>query len=64
MSQESVTTARLPIFDGRAPHRSGPSRSDRLRHAYTLHVIDQRCHYPANNWLQRGPELPLRGFAD
>lgn len=30
----------------------------------TLHVIDQRCHYPASNWLQRGPELPLRGFAD
>ena len=54
----------LAIFDGRAPHRSGPNRSDRPRHAYTLHVIDQRCHYPANNWLQRGPELPLRGFAD
>lgn len=54
----------LAIFDGRAPHRSGPNRSDKPRHAYTLHVIDQRCHYPANNWLQRGPELPLRGFAD
>ena len=40
------------------------SGAERLCHAYTLHVIDQRCHYPASNWLQRGPELPLRGFAD
>jgi phytanoyl-CoA hydroxylase len=52
----------LVIFDGRMPHLSGPNLSDRSRHAYTLHLIDQRCHYPANNWLQRGPEMPLRGF--
>lgn len=31
-------------------------------HAYTLHVIDRKCHYPADNWLQRSDELPLRGF--
>lgn len=52
----------LVIFDGRMPHLSGPNRSDRSRHAYTLHVIDQRCHYPANNWLQRGADMPVRGF--
>ena len=52
----------LVIFDGRAPHLSGPNLSDRSRHAYTLHVIDQSCHYPAENWLQRGADLPLRGF--
>ncbi len=52
----------LVVFDGRAPHYSGPNLSDRSRHAYTLHVIDQACHYPANNWLQRSDELPLRGF--
>lgn len=50
------------IFDGRAPHLSGANRSDRSRHAYTLHVIDETAHYPAENWLQRGPHLPLRGF--
>lgn len=55
-------TGTLVIFDGRAPHMSGPNRSDRSRHAYTLHVIDRRCRYPAENWLQRGPGLPLRGF--
>ena len=52
----------LVVFDGRAPHYSGPNRSDKSRHAYTLHVIDQACHYPASNWLQRGADLPLRGF--
>ncbi len=53
----------LVIFDGRAPHLSGPNLSARSRHAYTLHVIDQSCHYPAENWLQRGSDLPLRGFS-
>ena len=47
---------------GSLPHHSGPNRSDRSRHAYTLHVIDGACRYPADNWLRRGPELPLRGF--
>lgn len=52
----------LVVFNGRAPHLSGPNLSDKSRHAYTLHVIDRTCHYPAENWLQRSPELPLRGF--
>ena len=52
----------LVIFDGRAPHLSGPNLSDKSRHAYTLHVIDRQSHYPAENWLQRGDHLPLRGF--
>ena len=52
----------LVIFDGRAPHLSAANRSSRSRHAYTLHVIDRHCHYPAENWLQRSDDLPLRGF--
>jgi phytanoyl-CoA hydroxylase len=52
----------LVIFKGRTPHMSGPNLSDKSRHAYTLHVIDKACHYPANNWLQRSPDMPLRGF--
>lgn len=51
------------IFDGRAPHMSGPNLSAASRHAYTLHIIDRQSHYPAENWLQRSPDLPLRGFA-
>ena len=52
----------LVVFDGRAPHLSAANRSDRSRHAYTLHAIDRACHYPDENWLQRSPDLPLRGF--
>ncbi len=52
----------LVIFDGRAPHLSAANRSSRSRHAYTLHVIDQRSHYPKENWLQRRQDLPLHGF--
>lgn len=52
----------LVIFDGRAPHLSAANRSSRSRHAYTLHVIDQRSRYPKENWLQRRQDLPLRGF--
>jgi len=54
----------LVIFDGRAPHLSGPNLSDKSRHAYTVHVIDKASHYPAENWLQRSDALPLRGFTD
>lgn len=52
----------LVVFNGRAPHLSGPNLSDKSRHAYTLHVIDRTCHYPAENWLQRNADLPLRGL--
>ena len=52
----------MVIFDGRAPHLSGANLSDKSRHAYTLHVIDRKSHYPAENWLQRSADLPLRGF--
>jgi len=52
----------LVIFDGRMPHLSAANRSSKSRHAYTLHVIDGRCDYPAENWLQRSADMPLRGF--
>ncbi len=57
-----VTAGTLVVFTGRTPHLSAANRSDKPRHAYTLHAIDRRCHYPKNNWLQRSPELPLNGF--
>ena len=52
----------LVVFHGRAPHMSAPNRSGVSRHAYTLHAIDRACRYPAENWLQRRADLPLRGF--
>jgi len=52
----------LVVLNGLLPHLSGPNRSQHSRHAYTLHVIDGNCGYPAENWLQRDEALPLRGF--
>ena len=51
----------LVVLDGALPHRSGPNRSERPRHAYTVHAIDGVARYLPDNWLQR-PTLPLRGF--
>jgi phytanoyl-CoA hydroxylase len=55
-------TGTMVMFDGRSPHMSCQNNSDKSRHAYTLHVIDKACHYPADNWLQRSPDMPLRGL--
>jgi len=52
----------LVVLDGLLPHFSGANRSSYSRHAYTLHLIDGICKYPQDNWLQRSPEMPLRGF--
>jgi phytanoyl-CoA hydroxylase len=50
------------VLLGLLPHRSGPNRSPRSRQAYSLHVIDPRARYHPDNWLQRDPAMPLRGF--
>jgi phytanoyl-CoA hydroxylase len=52
----------LIVLHGLLPHLSGPNRSARSRHAYALHVIDGRARYSGDNWLQRAPAMPLRGF--
>src|SRR6266852_2466733 len=57
-----VEKGTLIVLHGLLPHLSRENTSPRSRHAYTLHVIDASAHYPADNWLQRSPEMPLRGF--
>ena len=52
----------LVLLHGLLPHWSDVNRSSRSRHAYTVHVIDGAAMYPDENWLQRSPSLPLRGF--
>lgn len=49
-------------FNGLFPHLSAANHSNQSRHAYTLHLIEGNAHYPAENWLQRGSSMPLRGF--
>lgn len=50
------------VLHGLLPHRSLENRSDKSRHAYTLHLISANANYPADNWLQRSSSMPLRGF--
>lgn len=57
-----VKQGTLIVLHPLLPHLSRENRSAKSRHAYTLHVIDAAAHYPGENWLQRPPEMPLRGF--
>ncbi len=57
-----VPAGTLVCFHGLLPHYSAANRSDRSRHADSLHATDARCAYSAANWLQRNGEPPLRGF--
>jgi phytanoyl-CoA hydroxylase len=57
-----VKKGTLIVLHGLLPHMSRANRSAKSRHAYTLHLMDASSHYPADNWLQRSPSLPLRGF--
>ncbi|HET6974886.1 MAG TPA: phytanoyl-CoA dioxygenase family protein [Pyrinomonadaceae bacterium] len=57
-----VSKGSLILLHGLLPHRSFENKSSRSRHAYTLHLISANANYPADNWLQRSPTMPLRGF--
>jgi phytanoyl-CoA hydroxylase len=57
-----VEKGTLILLHGLLPHRSLENRSNKSRHAYTLHLISAAAAYAADNWLQRSPSLPLRGF--
>ena len=57
-----VPAGTLVVLHGLLPHLSGPNRSPRSRHAYTLHAVERGAEYPADNWLQRAESLPARGF--
>lgn len=58
-----VSKGTLILLNGLLPHKSLANRSSESRHAYTLHVISGRSHYPQDNWLQRSESTPLRGFS-
>src|SRR6267378_3296894 len=57
-----VRKGSLIILNGLLPHKSLANRSSKSRHAYSLHIINGNSSYPEDNWLQRSPEMPLRGF--
>ena len=57
-----VPKGSLILLHGLLPHCSFENKSARSRHAYTLHLIGASANYPADNWLQRSKQMPLRGF--
>ena len=57
-----VNAGTMVILHGLLPHMSYANRSKLTRHAYTMHLIEGNADYPECNWLQRSPEMPLRGF--
>ncbi len=52
----------LVVLHGRLPHCSGHNTGAVSRHAYAVHVVDANAEWSPANWLQRPPDLPLRGF--
>ena len=58
-----VKKGSLVLLHGRLPHYSCENKSEKSRHAYTLHVIEGKYKYLDYNWLQR-PNLKLTGFTN
>ncbi len=52
----------MVVIHGLLPHWSSVNLSEVSRHAFTLHVIEGSANYLDDNWLQRSPEMPLKGF--
>jgi len=48
-----VAAGSVVIFHDHLPHYSSQNRSDRSRHAFTLHVAEQGAAWSGKNWLQR-----------
>ena len=59
-----VSAGTMVVLHGLLPHWSDVNRSDKSRHAYSVHCISGDANYPTWNWLQRSPELPLRRLSD
>ena len=57
-----VNAGTMVILHGLLPHMSYANRSSLTRHAYTMHLSEGSTFYPEWIWLQRSPEMPLRGF--
>jgi phytanoyl-CoA hydroxylase len=52
-----VPAGSLVLFSDHLPHYSSTNRSERSRHAFTVHVAEAESRWSPNNWLQR-PTLP------
>lgn len=51
-----VPAGSVVLFHDHLPHASEPNRSERSRHAFTMHVAPRDVSWSSRNWLQR-PQL-------
>ena len=47
-----VKAGTLVILHGQLPHYSAENTSNKSRQAFSIHLIDDNCHYAKDNWLQ------------
>ena len=48
---EILHTGCLVVIHGEVVHRSFPNKSDKSRHAYTFHIVEQEnVEYSKDNW--------------
>jgi phytanoyl-CoA hydroxylase len=59
-----VKAGTMVVLHGLLPHWSDVNRSDKSRHAYSVHCISAAADYPKWNWLQRSNDLPLRRLSE
>jgi len=53
-----VNAGDVVIFHGRVIHKSSENKSNRSRHAYTIHLAEEECQWDPQNWLQRDTPFP------
>ncbi len=47
-----VKAGTMIVLHGQFPHLSADNKSDKSRHAFALHFIDEACEYAPDNWLE------------
>ena len=47
-----VVAGTMIILHGQLPHYSAANKSKQSRQAFSVHLVDSKCHYPKDNWLQ------------
>ena len=57
-----VKAGTMVVLHGAVVHFSRENRSERSRHAFTLHAVEGApgTEYPKDNWLQRPANDPFR----
>lgn len=50
-----VNAGTLVVFNGALPHFSEANRSNKSRHAFTLHITSAQTSYDQHNWLRAAP---------